>query len=354
MPDTNFGHLGMPDAPEPERVRAGLAQIVEEAQLVEESGFDGVFLGGRHMRYETFGPDPLPLLAALATATERVDLGTYVMVPGLCEPMSLAERTAMIDNLSAGRLILGVGQGYNDSYCRMFGVDPRERLGRLLESVEVLKRAWTSTEPFTFEGRHYQYRDVFLSPLPYQRDPHPRIWGGAIMPRAVRRVGAYASTYAAGGSFYSLDDWNELIELFHEGAREGGVSRPQVVTLRSGFCADTGAEARARFGEMFLDEFRYSFDRGMRHPLIAERSDITYERLGPALVIGTPDECAEQVRRLRDDYRIDYLVLRFRLTAGPDRESVRRAIRLFGEEVIPRFRPTRTAAPSGGRRRASM
>ena len=338
MPESNFGHLEMPVDPGPEHARAGLAQMIEEAQLVEECGFDGVFLPGRHMRYETVGPDPLTVLAALATATRRVDLGTYMLVPSLYDPMALAERTSMIDNLSGGRLILGVSQGYNEHYFKMFGVDFRQRLGRLLEGIEVLKRAWTSTEPFTFEGRYYQYRDVFLAPRPYQRDPHPPIWGGASRPRAARRAGAYASALGVGNTVHELHVWNKQVESFLEGANSSGVVEPQLAMLRNGFCAETRDEALALFGERYMDEFRYGFERGLRHPAITERSQVTVEELGPAMVIGTPDDCAEEVRRLRDDFGVDYLLFRFRLTSGPDRESVRRAIRLFGEEVIPRFK----------------
>lgn len=338
MPETNFGHLQMQAAPGPEHARAGLAQVVEEAQLVEECGFDGVFLPGRHMRYETVGPDPLTLLAALATATQRVDLGTYMLVPSLYEPMSLAERTAVVDNLSGGRLILGVSLGYNEHYFKMFSVRFRQRLGRLLETVEILKQAWTSTEPFTFEGRYYQYRDVFLSPLPYQRDPHPPIWGGASRPAGARRAGTYASALGVGNTVHDLEVWNEQVDLFLEAAHQSGVAEPQLAMLRNGFCAPTRDEAVALLGERYMDEFRYGFERGLRHPAITERSQVTSDQLGPAMVIGSPDDCAEQVQRLRDDFCVDYLLFRFRLTSGPDRESVQRAIRLFGEEVIPRFR----------------
>lgn len=337
MPDANFGHFDMP-TPTPAHTNACLMQMVEEAQLAEAVGFHGVFLPDRHMRTETVGPDPLTILAALATATQRVDLGTYVLIQSLYDPMAVAERTALIDNLSGGRLILGVGQGYNELYWRMFGLRSEHRLSRFIEGLDVLKKAWTSTEPFTFVGEHFEYHDVFLSPLPFQRDPHPRIWGGAIAEGAIRRAGTYASGFAAGVTVHELDVWREQVGLFLEGANEAGITEPEMAMMRNGFCAETRQEATASFGEAFLDEVRYTFDRGLPHPIIETRSDIALSALSPALVIGTPDDCAEQLHRLESEFNVDYVVLRFRVTAGPDRQSTLRAIRLFGEEVIPRFR----------------
>ena len=155
MPDTNFGQYGRAE-PDAKTIKRCVDQLITEAVIAERAGFEGVFIPERHMRTETMFPNPLILLAALATRTERVRLGTYSLVPTYgWDPMHLAESAALVDQLSGGRLSLVLSMGVLPDSWRMFGVDGTSRLSRFMECIEVLKKAWTSTEPFSFHGKHF-------------------------------------------------------------------------------------------------------------------------------------------------------------------------------------------------------
>ena len=162
-------HAGDYDRPSPSRdeVSAFIDQIHAETDLVEQYGFDSIQVPERHGRSECFFPSPLPLLAALAERTKKTRLGTYICIPPLHNPMELAEQFALIDQLSRGRLIMGVASGYHPGYSQFFGV-PHEKRGAMFEEgFEVILRAWKG-EKFTHEGKYYQIRDAMLSPTPYQ------------------------------------------------------------------------------------------------------------------------------------------------------------------------------------------
>ena len=115
-------HAGAYDRPQPtrEEVSAFIDQLHAEADLVEQYGFDSIQVPERHGRAECFFPSPLILLTALAERTKRIRLGTYICIPPLHNPMELAEQFAMIDQLSRGRLIMGVASGYHPGYSEFF------------------------------------------------------------------------------------------------------------------------------------------------------------------------------------------------------------------------------------------
>src|SRR3989442_15615580 len=107
----------------------------------------------------------LPTLAAMAAATDRIRLGTGVMLAPFHNPLRVAEDAAPVDLISAGRLILGLSLGWRHEEFRMFDVPIQERVRRTVETVEILRRAWTG-ERFSFEGKVYSFDRVKVTPPP--------------------------------------------------------------------------------------------------------------------------------------------------------------------------------------------
>src|SRR5271170_4982739 len=151
MPDTHGGPYDQPE-PGPEQSANFAAQLLSEAEMAEGAGFDGVFVPERHARTECMFPSPLPLLAAMAARTHRVKIGTDILMPPLYNPVDLAQSTALIDVLSRGRLILGVGVGYHPDYFAHLGIPIKQREGRFEETLEILQKAWTTPGPFAHHG----------------------------------------------------------------------------------------------------------------------------------------------------------------------------------------------------------
>jgi len=342
MLDTNFGPYARPE-PGPATIKQCIDQLLDEGMLAEAVGFEGVFVPERHMRTETMCPNPLLLLAALAVRTERVRLGTYALIPTYgWNPMHLAESTALVDQLSGGRLTLVVAMGVLEDSWRMFATNGAHRLSLFTETIEVLKKAWTAREPFSFNGKRYQFDNVWLTPKPFQQSPHPTLWGGGQIEAAIRRAGTYASGWCGDPFPLHMETWNRQTDLFREEAKAHGVTDPKIILMRDGFVAETRDEAERIYGEAFVAEMLYYFDLGIlthHDPTIQSRADVTIEKLRKSLVIGTPEDCIEALERYRDEYRVDYVNMRFRMPLGPSAENTRRCIRMFGEEVLPHFGP---------------
>lgn len=146
-----------------------MSEAVDFAVAAEEGGWDGVFVSDSITDGTT---DPWVTLGAIAARTERVALGTWITGPATYRPWRLALATASLDQLSDGRLLLGVGLGVGRDYDR-FGDEatPRERARQYDEALEVMTLLW-SGEPVSFDGEFYRLDDVTLPIVPKQ---HPRV-----------------------------------------------------------------------------------------------------------------------------------------------------------------------------------
>src|SRR2546426_3545454 len=134
--------------------QASFEETLRECEQAEAAGFDSIWLGEHH-NHPVLYPAPLIGLAAVASRTRSIRLGTGVLLLPLYHPVMVAEEGAMVDVISGGRLILGIGAGYAPEEFAAFGYSVKERGSRLEESASLLQRLWTE-ENVTHRGRHYQ------------------------------------------------------------------------------------------------------------------------------------------------------------------------------------------------------
>jgi probable F420-dependent oxidoreductase len=154
-------------------------------ELAEELGFDTVMVGHHHFLDGQIS-DPFTLLAAIAARTERLRVATAVFLLPLHHPLQVAERVATLDQLSGGRVSLGVGSGWNPNEYQAFGSSLRERGARMDESLGLLRRAWTESE-VEGTGRFWRFAPVAVHPRPVQR-PFPPLWVAGNAPAAIDRA----------------------------------------------------------------------------------------------------------------------------------------------------------------------
>lgn len=198
---TAFGYL-LPTFEDGDMVELGIG--------AEQAGFHSVWVPDSPFVYGT--PDPLIVLAGLATATTRVRLGTGVLLGAMRQPILLAHSLASLDRLSGGRLVVGLGAGFNAQETRrqfaMAGAPFDGRIGRLTETITVLRALW-SGKPVSHTGRHVTFEDVTLSPAPHTPPP---IWLAGASPGELRRVGELADgwlPYPPTPELYA-DGWREV------------------------------------------------------------------------------------------------------------------------------------------------
>ena len=130
--------------------------------------------------------DAIPLLTYAAAFSSRLKLGTSVMLTALSTPVALAKSLAALDQLSRGRVIVGIGLGGTKDTYPAFGISARGRVARFEEGIRLLKELWTR-ERLTFRGRHWQLEDIATNSQPIQQ-PHPPLWFGAHAPSALSRA----------------------------------------------------------------------------------------------------------------------------------------------------------------------
>ncbi|MCH8974433.1 MAG: LLM class flavin-dependent oxidoreductase [Chloroflexi bacterium] len=142
--------------------------------------------------------DPITFLSYLAGQTTRVRLGVSVFVLPRHNPVHLAKHLASLDQLSGGRLIVGVGLGGNAAELPMYGMSPERRVRRFIEHVEIMKALWTQS-PASYAGDFYSFDGVSIAPQPVQK-PHPPLWFGASAEPAVRRALRLGDGWTGAGS----------------------------------------------------------------------------------------------------------------------------------------------------------
>jgi probable F420-dependent oxidoreductase len=187
--------------------------VREYATQAEAMGYDDLWtmeqITGRHAFLE-----PLTQLAYLSAITQRIRLGTAVLVTNLRNPIQLAKAASTIDHLSNGRLTLGIGLGTSTRMYEAYGLPEERRVARFVEGVKVMKALWTE-ENVTFGGDFQHLAGVGMEPKPLQK-PHPPLWFGAHTEAAQQRAVRYGDGWMGAGS-------TELDEFFVELARVKGM-----------------------------------------------------------------------------------------------------------------------------------
>ncbi len=171
-------------------------EIREIARASEDAGFDAFWVSEHHGWPDGYLPSPLIALAVAASATTTISLGSGVVIAPLHDPIRLAEDAAVVDQLSGGRLVLGLGVGYLDAEYRMFGVAPSSRGQRLTETVEILRTAWRG-QTFSYDGSVISLDAVRVTPSPVGDDDIP-IWLGGYADAALKRAADLADGHLVG------------------------------------------------------------------------------------------------------------------------------------------------------------
>ena len=170
-----FGiYSSIANPPRGEHLDRCIDEVIAEAQLAEESGFEACFFGEHHQDKDGFLPSPLIVATAVAAQTRHLHVGTSVMLLPLHHPVHVAEDVITLDLVSKGRVILGVGIGYQAADFQAFAVPMEHRVALFEEGVEIIRQCW-SGEPFSFHGAHYTLENLHIRPRPYQT-PSPPLW----------------------------------------------------------------------------------------------------------------------------------------------------------------------------------
>lgn len=311
-------------------------QALAQACTADQSGFDSVWLTEHHFSRHGIVSDSLTVLGHLAARTSAVRLGTAVSVLPLHHPLRLAEAAATVDQLSRGRLDLGLGLGYQPGEFAGFGVDIAEKQDRFTEALEVLRQVWSTDDPVTFDGKFWSFTDAAPQPRPYQR-PHPPFWLATASPDGL-------ATCAAEDWGVLLPQGTSLAVTGQQMARytdalaaaDTGPERARVYLARASHLAATDEQAWAEAEGPYKDFLGYAdkLRRARAGGAVGGRSPFDLDAdLRDSALFGSPDTVLARLRAIRD-LGIDRVML-FLHMGGLPHAKILSSIDLLAREVIP-------------------
>ncbi len=322
------------------------AQAFDEslAQMTaaEELGFDAVWLAEIHFQKgRSVLSSPLVIATAIAARTQRVRIGIAVQILPLAHPLHLAEDVATVDHLSKGRLDFGVGRSGLPEHYEGFNVSHSESRERFNETLEILVKAWTE-ERFTHEGKYFQYRNVCVTPKPFQK-PHPPLRVAATTQETYAIVGRMGVPIFIAVRTTPISDLERFIGGYHEAWREAGhPGRGEVSLIVPVYLTEDGRQAReeARASTMhFFRSIAEALSRGPRGEEAARLGRMTYPEILEELVVyGSPDAVTKRLLELRESLGYSSLSVWMNVGGRIPHQRVLGSMRLFAERVIPRLR----------------
>jgi alkanesulfonate monooxygenase SsuD/methylene tetrahydromethanopterin reductase-like flavin-dependent oxidoreductase (luciferase family) len=360
---------------DPKRAHLMYNDFMDELEYAAECGFDAVCVNEHHSNGYGLMPSPNLIASSLARRTTG-DTAICVMGNSLAlynPPTRVAEEFAMIDVISGGRLIAGFPVGTPMDTCYAYGTNPSQLRQRYHEAHDLVLRAWTETDTFAFNGRFNQQRYVNIWPRPVQR-PHPPIWipgGGSVETwrwcAEMDYVYCYLSYYGYKAGRATMDGfWAEMERLgkpknpYHAGFLQFvgvGESRQHAFDLYAeaaeyfyGRCLHVDprwalppgytSEGSQRAG--IESQVKKAADSNVRGKSTGERFASVAREMNAIVdngyvIIGSPDEVAEQLREVAVNLNVGHLMLLLQY-GNMSKDLTRYNTKLFAEQVMPKLK----------------
>ena len=331
------------------------------ADLAEPLGYDSIWASEHHFTGYIMCPDALQFLSYMAGRTERARLGS-VVVPPWHDPVRLAEGLAMLDNLSGGRVIIGMERGVAQREHQGFRLDMAESRGRFIESARMLVNALEEGSA-EFDGNYVRQPKVEIRPSP-PRSFQGRTYAAAISPES----GVVLAILGMGVLIIPQKPWHEVqasLATYRSTYREVNEEEPPAPVVVAFVYCDEDEERAARMSRRYVGA---CWESGMQHYGLRGghlRNTRGYEYYGDFIddlnsygekgmqdffvslqVTGTPEQCYRKVMDIHSYTGMDSLVAAFSYGGMPYAEA-ERSMRLFAAEVTPELKRMEPAPPWG-------
>jgi alkanesulfonate monooxygenase SsuD/methylene tetrahydromethanopterin reductase-like flavin-dependent oxidoreductase (luciferase family) len=350
-----FSNFLFPESREPSGDQRVIAESIAEAKLCDELGVEVLWLAEHHFDGNCAYVDPVTFAAAVLSATKRIKVGFAVAQVSLHHPMRLAEQMSLLDNLSGGRVIVGLGRGtaYNVYEYQGYGIPAEEALERYEEAEGIMLKAWTSPDGFQHKGKFWDLNVPRLRPVPFTK-PHPYVIRAASSEDGALHLARRGLPFLM--NVQSLEVTQKRLAAYRATLAEAGFDAAHIAhcldeswVWRNVVVAETDEEARRIAVPAF--EAMQAQRKAMREKIYAEQGVIMKKETAPpartnpehALICGAPATVAARMAEI-EATGVGGVICSFRL--GPMSADVtNNSIRLFMEQVAPRFAgPMRQAA----------
>ena len=329
------------------------------ADLVEPLGFDSIWTVEHHFTDYTMCPDALQFLTWMAARTKHIQLGSMVVVLPWHDPMRVAEQVSMLDNLSGGRLILGMGRGAGRIEFDGFGVPMNESRERFVESAEMLLKGLEQGY-CEYDGDFVQQRKADIRPAPF-KSFKGRTYAAAVSPESSRIM----ADLGVGLLIIPQKPWKEVdreLANYREIYLEvNGTSAPPPILAGWTYCDENPERAREmarqhiggylhtvlehyEFAKKPLNDTKgYEYYGNIAEKIAQHGEDGFIEFFMNLQIFGTPDECYNRIIEFTERTGAESFVGVFSY-AGMAPDEAENNMRLFSETVLPRLqRPAQIA-----------
>lgn len=322
------------DPPQGALIAERWAEILDLAPRAEAAGFDSLHVPEHHLRDDGYLPQPLIACAALAARTTRAKVGPTLCVAPLRHPIHLAEEAAMVDVLSQGRLVLGLGIGNYEPEYDLFDLPMREQARRFDETLDLLRTTWASSPDDAGKPR--------LTPRPVT-SPHPPLWVGAMSePGAIRA--AERGDALLLDPLHTVASLEDLVAIYREHAERKGRT-PEVVLMRWGWLEDTPGQALTTWWPHVrrtlwtyihhIPRFRQQVDPEVSSLQSEEELALSHV-VQDRFLVGSAEQVRETLQDWRDRLGLARVVVKFQGETGPWGDPLSDVIDRFGAALVGR------------------
>ncbi|MXY02173.1 MAG: LLM class flavin-dependent oxidoreductase [Acidimicrobiales bacterium] len=319
------------------------AETFEQVVLAEQLGLEQCWFTEHHFIEDGYLPNFVPVAGAAAALTNTMRFSTDICLMPFRDPVRLAEDLAVLDNISDGRMELGIGMGYAAHEFAGFGLPVSRRVSLTEEAIDVLRLAW-SGEPFSYEGKRYSYRDLRVTPDPVQPGGPP-LWVAATSEAGALRAARFDTNLLPQGPKAAvLDPWKEALAADGRdpGDKRVGIIRGVYVTDGRDPAEDPTWEAIAAAEKYRRDVYIGIIKASADHKATArERAARTGPRepdpLNPLVwTVGDADHCVAELTSMIRDHDVTDLVT-WGGPPGLPPSVMNASLERFASDVIPRI-----------------
>jgi alkanesulfonate monooxygenase SsuD/methylene tetrahydromethanopterin reductase-like flavin-dependent oxidoreductase (luciferase family) len=312
--------------------------LIEQVQIADKSGFHGFSMGEHYNIPGLQRLHQIPALARLCAEAKHCEVGTAVTLIGLRHPVTVATDLASLDVLNGGKSFVAFGLGYRDEELNAFGLTKAQRLQRFIEGIEIFKLLMTE-DHVTYEGKEYQLKDVTIDPKPLQK-PRPPIWIAANSDVAVQRAAKIGDGWMIG-PHSAIAELDHQVKLLRQAWIDyGRPGKPDLPIIRETFVAKDRAEAVAKAQPCLEQLYRSIYIKWKQNEAMSDPNELSwnFDRLAKdRFILGSPEECIDQIKEYEQRLGATYMLVRFDWTPGLPQEEILASMRLFGEKVIQKL-----------------
>lgn len=312
--------------------------LIEQVRVADAAGFDAFSMGEHYNIPGLQRLHQIPALARLCAEAKHCAVGTAVTLLGLRHPVTVANELASLDIINNGKSFAAFGLGYRDDELNAFELTREQRFRRFVEGIEIIKRLWTE-DHVSYEGKEFKIKDVSVDPKPLQK-PRPPIWIAANSDAAVERAARIGDGWIIG-PHSAIEELERQMSLFRKAwAAAGKQERPDIPIIREAFVARSRKEAVEKAQPCLEELYRYIYIKWKQNEAMSDPDELSwaFDRLAQhRFVLGSPQECIDQIQEYEERLGASRLLCRFDWTPGLPQEEILAAMRLFGEKVIQKL-----------------